>query len=72
MSTVSEVLAAAHADLEVVGLSLVTNVCVDTEETRDKGDRDQVLEEVLTAVERKKVSFLEFITKLMQKMAMLK
>ena len=67
MSTVSEVLAAVHADLEVLAISLVTNACVDSQEA-DK-DSGELLEEVLTVVEKKKVSFLEFITKLLQTMS---
>ena len=67
MSTVSEVLAAVHANLDVLAISLVTNACVDSHEVQE-GDSHQVLEEVLTVVEQKKVSFLEFITKLLQTM----
>ena len=68
MSTVSEVLAAVHANLEVLAISLVTNVCVDSHGPQE-GDSREVLEEVLTVVENKKVSFLEFITKLLQTMS---
>ena len=68
MSTVSEVLAAVHANLEVLAISLVTNVCVDSHGAQE-GDSREVLEEVLTVVENKKVSFLEFITKLLQTMS---
>ena len=67
MSTVSEVLAAVHADLEVLAISLVTNVSVDSQEADQ--DSGELLEEVLTVVEKKKVSFLEFITKLLQTMS---
>jgi len=64
MSTVSEVLAAVHANLEVLAISLVTNASVDSQEADQ--DSHELLEEVLTVVEKKKVSFLEFITKLLQ------
>ena len=67
MSTVSEVLAAVHANLEVLAISLVTNTSVDSQETDQ--DSHELLEEVLTVVEKKKVSFLEFITKLLQTMS---
>ena len=68
MSTVSEVLAAVHTNLEVLAISLVTNASVDSQEAADQDSRE-VLEEVLTVVEKKKVSFLEFITKLLQTMS---
>ena len=64
MSTVSEVLAAAHAGLEVLAISLVTNSCVDS---YDAPDTVEVLEEVNNVIEKKKVSFLEFITKVLQR-----
>ena len=67
MSTVSEVLAAVHADLEVLAISLVTNASVDSPEADQ--DSGELLEEVLTVVEKKKVIFLEFITKLLQTMS---
>ena len=67
MSTVSEVLAAVHADLEVLAISLVTNASVDSQEADQ--DSGELLEDVLTVVEKKKVSFLEFITKLLQTMS---
>ena len=67
MSTVSEVLAAVHADIEVLAISLVTNASVDSQEADQ--DSGELLEEVLTVVEKKKVSFLEFITKLLQTMS---
>ena len=67
MSTVSEVLAAVHADIEVLAISLVTNACVDSQEADQ--DSGELLEDVLTVVEKKKVSFLEFITKLLQTMS---
>ena len=67
MSTVSEVLAAVHADIEVLAISLVTNASVDSPEADQ--DSGELLEDVLTVVEKKKVSFLEFITKLLQNMS---
>ena len=67
MSTVSEVLAAVHADIEVLAISLVTNASVDSQEADQ--DSGELLEDVLTVVEKKKVSFLEFITKLLQTMS---
>ena len=67
MSTVSEVLAAVHADIEVLAISLVTNASVDSPEADQ--DSGELLEDVLTVVEKKKVSFLEFITKLLQTMS---
>ena len=58
MSTVPEVLAAVHADIKVLAISLVTNICVEEEDTRS-GD---VLDEVNETVHSRKVSFLELLT----------
>ena len=59
MSTVPEVLAAVHADIKVLAISLVTNICVDEYDTMS-GD---VLDEVMEIVQRRKVSYLELLTK---------
>ena len=59
MSTVPEVLAAVHADIKVLAISLVTNICVDEYDT-DSGD---VLEEINEIVERRKDILLELVTK---------
>ena len=54
-----EVLAAVHADIKVLAISLVTNICVEEYDTRS-GD---VLDEVMEIVHSRKVSFLELLTK---------
>ena len=59
MSSVPEVLAAVHADIKVLAISLVTNICVEEVDTTS-GD---VLEEVMEIVQSRKVSFLELLTK---------
>ena len=59
MSTVSEVLAAVHAGLEVLAVSLVTNRCEDQPDTGA-----DPLEEVAAALESKKVSFLDLVTRI--------
>ena len=59
MSTVPEVLAAVHADIKVLAISLVTNICLEEYDTRT-GD---VLDEVMETVHCRKVSFLELLTK---------
>ena len=41
----SEVLAAVHANLEVLAISLVTNACVDSHEAQ-QGDSHQVLDQL--------------------------
>ena len=59
MSTVSEVLAAVHAGLEVLAVSLVTNRCEDQPDTEA-----DPLEEVAGALESKKVSFLDLVSRI--------
>ena len=61
MSTVSEVLTAVHCGMEVLAISLVTNICADNYEAA--GDLEEI-EEVFKVVEKRKVSFLEIITKI--------
>ena len=63
MSSVPEVLAAVHADIKVLAISLVTNICVEEEEDTRSGD---VLDEVMETVHSRKVSFLELLTKTLQ------
>ena len=66
MSSVPEVLAAVHADIKVLAISLVTNICVEEEEEDTKsGD---VLEKVMEIVHSRKVSFLELLTKTLLKL----
>ena len=62
MSTVAEVLTAVHCGLEVLAISLVTNICVDKYEA--SGDLEEI-EEVFAVIERRKVTFLEIITKIL-------
>ena len=65
MSTVPEVLAAVHADIKVLAISLVTNICVEEEEdTRSVN----VLDKVMEIVNSRKVSFLELLTKTLLKL----
>ena len=62
MSTVAEVLTAVHAGMEVLALSLVTNICVD-----DYEQEDEVLEGVgwvAEVIDKKKVKLLELVTKI--------
>ena len=59
MSSVPEVLAAVHADIKVLAISLVTNICREEYDTRS-GD---VLEEVMEIVDNRKDIFLELLTK---------
>ena len=59
MSTVPEVLAAVHADIKVLAISFVTNICLEEYDT-SSGD---VLEEVMETVQSRQVSFLELLKK---------
>jgi len=62
MSTVAEVLTAVHAGLEVLALSLVTNIAVD-----DYDDADEALEGVgwvAEVIDKKKVKLLELVSKI--------
>ena len=60
MSTVSEVLTAIHCGLEVLAISLITNVCQDTNDSDDRDD--DLVREVFEQVDKKKVCFLELVT----------
>ena len=57
MSTVAEVLTAVHAGMEVLALSLVTNICVDDYEQEGVGW-------VAEVIDKKKVKLLELVTKI--------
>ena len=59
MSTVPEVLTAVHADMPVLAISLVTNICQDQEQDHT-GD---VVQEIKETVDRRKVNFLELVTR---------
>jgi len=62
MSTVAEVLTAVHAGMEVLALSLVTNMCVD-----DYDQKDDMLEGVgwvAEVIDKRKVKLLDFVTKI--------
>eukprot|EP00092_Neocalanus_flemingeri_P009284 GFUD01009990.1.p1 GENE.GFUD01009990.1~~GFUD01009990.1.p1 ORF type:complete len:295 (+),score=66.70 GFUD01009990.1:88-972(+) len=62
MSTVAEVLTAVHAGMEVLALSLVTNMCVDDYEQRD--EQLEGVGWVAEVIDKRKVNLLEFVTKL--------
>ena len=64
MSTVPEVLAAVHADIKVLAISLVTNICLEEYDTRS-GD---LLDEIMEIVNRRRVSFQELLTKTIQRL----
>ena len=59
MSTVPEVLTAIHADIAILAISLVTNICLDQ---HDSGTGDKI-DEIMETVSRSKVKFLELVTK---------
>ena len=59
MSTVPEVLTAVHADISVLAISLVTNICKD----QDHSDTGDVVQEIKETVNRRKVKFLELVTR---------
>jgi len=64
MSTVAEVLTAVHCGLDVLAISLVTNICVDTHDA--SGDLEEI-DTVFNVIEKRKVTFLEIITKIIRK-----
>ena len=64
MSTVPEVLAAVHTGINVLAISLVTNICLDHYDSVS-GD---VTDEISETVHRSKVSFLELVTKTVLKL----
>ena len=64
MSTVPEVLAAVHADIKVLAISLVTNICLEEYDTRS-GD---LLDEIMEIVNRRRVGFQELLTKTIQRL----
>lgn len=64
MSTVAEVLTAVHCGLDVLAISLVTNICVDTHNA--SGDLEEI-DTVFNVIEKRKVTFLEIITKIIRK-----
>ena len=58
----AEVLTAVHAGMEVLALSLVTNMCVD-----DYDQKDDMLEGVgwvAEVIDKRKVKLLDFVTKI--------
>merc|ERR1711892_87575 len=62
MSTVAEVLTAVHAGMEVLALSLVTNICVD-----EYDQEDEMLDGVgwvAEVIDKKKVKLLELVKRL--------
>ena len=59
MSTVPEVLAAIHADIRVLAISLITNICVDQ---YDSGSAD-VVGEVLDTLHSRGETLRELVTK---------
>ena len=59
MSTVPEVLAAIHADIRVLAISLITNICVDQ---YDSGSVD-VVGEVLDTLHCRGETLRELVTK---------
>ena len=59
MSTVPEVLAAIHADIRVLAISLITNICIDH---YDSGSPD-VVGEVLNTLHSRGEIFRELVTK---------
>ena len=63
MSTVAEVLTAVHCGLDVLAISLVTNICVDTHDA--SGDLEEI-DTVFNVIEKRKVTFLEIITKIIR------
>ena len=64
MSTVPEVLAAVHTGINVLAISLVTNICLDHYDSVS-GD---VTDEISETVHKSKVSFLELVTKTVLKL----
>ena len=66
MSSVAEVLTAVHAGMEVLALSLVTNVC------NDEYDKDDEIldgiEFVNEVIDKKKVMLLDLITQVILQM----
>jgi len=62
MSTVAEVLTAVHAGIEVLALSLVTNMCVD-----DYDQQDEMMDGVgwvAEVIDKRKVQLLDLVTRL--------
>ena len=64
MSTVPEVLAAVHTGINVLAISLVTNICLDHYDSVSGDVTDEISETVL----KSKVSFLELVTKTVLKL----
>ena len=62
MSTVAEVLTAVHAGIEVLALSLVTNIAVDDYDTTDH--TLDGIGWVAEVIDKKKVKLLELVRKI--------
>ena len=53
-----------HADIKVLAISLVTNICLEEYDTRS-GD---LLDEIMEIVNRRRVGFQELLTKTIQRL----